>query len=97
MPWTPPSRQPGSFGRIDLGDNMPAGLRTKERKQARVECVNVRDGSDSDFRAALAHVRYSAHSESHAALSACRKSAIRDQNAPQQTALFDHLVGTQEK
>src|ERR1043166_4226127 len=50
MPWTPPPpRQPG-FWSDDLGDNMPPGLRTKGRKQAPVECANVRDGSFADLR-----------------------------------------------
>jgi hypothetical protein len=43
---------------------------------------------DSDFLAALAHLRYSAHSGSQAALSACRKSAISDQSAPQQKRML---------
>jgi hypothetical protein len=37
--------------------------------------TNASDGLDSDFRDALAHVRYSAHSGSYADLSACRNSA----------------------
>ena len=37
--------------------------------------IEVRSGSDSDFLAALAHVRYCAHSGSPGALSPCLKSA----------------------
>jgi hypothetical protein len=62
--------------RAARGETQDAYALADESTTSELSPLDVCSGSDSDFLAALAHVRYSAHSGSRGALSPCLKSAM---------------------